>query len=163
MALVVEDGSGVAGAESYASAAQASAYLLARGFATPAGGYEPLLLRAMDVLATRAWRGERASAGQALDFPRVGVPNRTGGYYAEDEIPADLVTGLILLAHHIGEGQDPGVVAEPAIRREVVDVIETEYAVPLGTTTRLELSAIPSVWSRLEPLVEPLAGGMFLA
>lgn len=78
MALVIEDGSGVADAEAYISVADADAYFTARGGAAWAAldtaGKEQALRRSTDYLeAAYAWRGERATSTQALSWPRACV------------------------------------------------------------------------------------------
>lgn len=80
MALIVEDGSRVANAESYASVAAADTYLAARGIAAWAGGVaatkEAALRRATDYMleAYRGrWKGYRYDALQSLDWPRQAV------------------------------------------------------------------------------------------
>src|SRR3990167_3609675 len=97
MALIVEDGSQVAGAESYESVAGATAYHLARGNSTWAllttGQSEEALRRATDYMEQmyRArWKGWRVSSTQVLCWPRAGVeiPDKPyGTLVATDEIP----------------------------------------------------------------------------
>lgn len=87
MALIVEDGSGVADAESLASVAFADAYHEARGngawAALTTEVKEQLLRKATDYIVGtyfNAWSGALVNANQALPFPRivggsnVGVP-----------------------------------------------------------------------------------------
>lgn len=78
MTLIVEDGTGVAGAESYISVADADTYFTLRGntawaaLAVPAK--EAALRAGCDYLEARyAWRGGRATTTQALSWPRVCV------------------------------------------------------------------------------------------
>jgi hypothetical protein len=75
MSLIVEDGSGVAGAESYASVAQASAYHAARGATAwnDVDDKEAALRKATDYMLQTyrlAWKGYRVNPEQALDWPR---------------------------------------------------------------------------------------------
>lgn len=83
MALIVEDGTGVAGAESYASAAETDAYwaahpqdpLAAAWAAADAAAKEGALRAAsayLDATYGQAYRGIRASWDQGLDWPRTG-------------------------------------------------------------------------------------------
>ena len=107
MALEVETGSGSATAESYASVADADAYLAARGFSLWATmsetEKEAALRRATDYMVSfyRArWAGYRVSSTQALDWPRYDVPMKDYAYslYASDEVPAAVKNACIVLA-----------------------------------------------------------------
>lgn len=77
MALIIEDGSGVEGAESYASVAFADKYFADRGFASWASlaieEKERGLRLATDYIELRfasRFRGQRSNEEQALSFPR---------------------------------------------------------------------------------------------
>lgn len=79
MTLVAEDGTGLPGAESYASVSAADAYFVNRGneawagLSTPAK--EAALRLATDYMGAvygRLWRSCRKTETQALDWPRVG-------------------------------------------------------------------------------------------
>lgn len=88
MAFVVEDGTGLANANSYVSVADADAYFADRGITAWTGSStvkEQALIRATDFIETvygRRFRGSVVTDTQALSFPRY----ITG----EDEIPSDL-------------------------------------------------------------------------
>lgn len=76
MALVVEDGTGLANAQSYIDAAYADAYFAARGIAAWTGSStvkEQAILRAMDYIeTTKRWLGYREFPDvQALGWPRL--------------------------------------------------------------------------------------------
>lgn len=77
MALIVEDGSIVSGAESLCSVATADAYFSKRGnaawalLATPAK--EQSLRKATDYMGRYSWKGLIVAESQALDWPRTGV------------------------------------------------------------------------------------------
>lgn len=81
MALVIEDGSVVTGANSYVSEATGQAYADARGIEVAVT--EQLLIKAMDYLeALRSeYQGTKVSGDQALQWPRSGV--------VVDEYPID--------------------------------------------------------------------------
>lgn len=74
MPIVVEDGSGLANANSYASHAGYVAYWTERG-AVPAEAQaviEAALIKATDYLGIRfTWKGIRSTSSQALDWPRL--------------------------------------------------------------------------------------------
>jgi hypothetical protein len=78
MALIVEDGSVVAGAESYISVADADTYHAKRANVAwdAVDDKEAALRKATDYLRQNyrmAWKGDFKSASQVLDWPRVGV------------------------------------------------------------------------------------------
>lgn len=79
MPLTVEDGTGLATADSYASRAEADAYHAARGNAAWAAAStaarDAALRRATQYLDTRyRWVGNRLTLTQALEWPRYFVP-----------------------------------------------------------------------------------------
>src|SRR4051794_18796289 len=102
MSLIVEDGTGLAGAESYISVVDATAYHAARGntsWASLASDTvrEQLLRKAtayMVQVYRAAWAGYRFSTTQALDWPRsyVPIPDALGGY---GSIPAYLAWTVV--------------------------------------------------------------------
>lgn len=80
MSLIVEDGTVVAGAESYCSVATATTYHANRGNAAwaslPLTMMEQCLRKATDYMVGAyrlRWKGTRTSPTQVLDWPRAGV------------------------------------------------------------------------------------------
>ncbi|HEY6965899.1 MAG TPA: DnaT-like ssDNA-binding protein [Burkholderiales bacterium] len=77
MALTVEDGSGLASAESYLSVTDAKAYWTAHGLAlgSATDAACEVALRNATIYIDSQWRfkGARLVAGQALEFPRSGL------------------------------------------------------------------------------------------
>jgi hypothetical protein len=80
MSLIVEDGSVVAGAESYVTVEDADLYHYNRGMTAWTGldvaSKEQALRRATDFMLGRyrgRWKGAKTRYQQALDWPRVGV------------------------------------------------------------------------------------------
>lgn len=102
MALIVETGAVVAGAESYATIAQANAYHMnynnAAWDAADSEVQEAALRKATAYIDGRyRFRGERASSLQVLAWPRVAVA--VGGYELPySAIPAKLVAATCELA-----------------------------------------------------------------
>jgi hypothetical protein len=87
--LVVEDGTGLANASSYTSAADIRAYATARGVTLAASDgagdliVDQLAIKAMDYIeANRSyfWGWRFAPTVQRLEFPREGVPEPDGAY-----------------------------------------------------------------------------------
>lgn len=81
MALIVEDGTGLANADSLVSVAEADAYFVSRNVtawaALSIAAKEAALRNAADFLVEQyetRWAGIRTSVDQALSWPRIGVP-----------------------------------------------------------------------------------------
>jgi hypothetical protein len=144
MALIVETGTGLADAESYATLAQADDYHAARGITLWAtmseAEREQALRRATDYMVqayrTR-WAGVRKTDTQALDWPRYDVPRRDGpgallygpSFYPSDAVPVEVRNACAELAYRGAAGP---LMADKTrsnyVTREKVDVIEVEYA-----------------------------------
>ena len=122
MTLIVEDGTGLPDAESYASVAQADTYFAARGVVAWSGtdaAKEAALRRATDYMAAvfgRLWRGWRASDTQALDWPRTGW----------DGVPAAVQRACMELALR-AQGLDLLPDTGPQVASETVGPISVEY------------------------------------
>lgn len=142
MALIVEDGSIVPGAESYATVAYADDYFTKRGNAVWAAlASEPLkevaLRQATDymiVVYRDMWQGQRVAAEQVLDWPRYNV-YRDGLYIVpSDIVPDEVQRACCELAVRATTGellQDQ----TSSIVREKVGPIETQYAAGQNTQT----------------------------
>jgi hypothetical protein len=125
MTIIVEDGTIVAGANSYVTEAELTAYATARGV-TLTAGTEQLLIESMDYIESQSFIGTKKTADQPLQWPREGV--YIDGYYVEsDVIPNDLKTAQLATATAIDQGNGPQNVLSAAVKREKVDVIEVEY------------------------------------
>ena len=142
MALIVENGSGMATAESYISVAAADTRLAALGqtiwapLTTPQK--EEALRRATQHMgrAYRArWIGARKTLAQALDWPRYGA-SVDGFILVSDAIPADIANACADLALKAGAG-DLAPDLERAVIREKVGPIETEYSAHSPQATRI--------------------------
>lgn len=126
MSLEVEDGTGRADAESYASVATANAYHTAFGFAGWTGTdtvKEQALRKATQFLdGFYTFRGEKKYVLQALQWPRVG--------YADDESwpPRKLVHACCELALRALSGELVEDKENQLITREVIGPIATHYA-----------------------------------
>ncbi|GAF98404.1 unnamed protein product [marine sediment metagenome] len=152
MALIKEDGTIVAGANSYADEADADAYQADRGRAAwleaTTEVADAALVRATDYIEGRfglKFIGARLGDVQTLSWPRKGaVYVATGNPFPQDEVPVDIVNACILYADQvIGDGSDLETMTELSViptvspdgqvklKKEKVDVLEevTEYAV----------------------------------
>lgn len=136
MAIVVEDGSVVTGANSYATEAELQAYADARGI-TVAGQTDEDLLKAMDYLETQPFIGRKSTQGQPLQWPRDGVV--IDGYsYEASNLPRELKEALLVIAISIDQGLDPLADLAPALKRKRVKAgsVESEKEYQDGAASR---------------------------
>ena len=125
MAIIVENGSIVANANSYVSAADLTAYATARGI-TLTADEDILLIKAMDYIESLNYQGIKKTIDQPLQWPRAYVW-LDSYYFPTDQIPSQLKNGQMQTAIAIDQGNDPLDVVAPQVKREKVDVIEIEY------------------------------------
>ncbi|MBS9781509.1 MAG: hypothetical protein KGV56_03355 [Gammaproteobacteria bacterium] len=88
--IVIENGSGVVGANSYATTDDLITYAEARNITLPTDTkqLEALLIQAMDYLATKKFKGEQVTE---LPFPRTGIG-------CDNAIPKNVIKAQIVLA-----------------------------------------------------------------
>lgn len=136
MALIVEDGTGLANADALVSSAFCDAYHLARGNTAWTGSAdvkEPAIRRATAYLSNSfAWRGQkRLRRAQALAWPRTDVTDEAGEAVAYNAVPVEVQQACaeIALAELIIPGcMTPAVVMADRISREEIGQIKVEYA-----------------------------------
>lgn len=125
MAIVVEDGTVVSGANSYVTEAELTTYATNRGV-TISGTNSELLYKAMDYLEGQSFIGIKYSEAQPLQWPREQV--WIDGYYIERTIiPTELKNAQMIIALAIDAGYDPLSTIERSTKRETVDVVTVEY------------------------------------
>lgn len=134
MALVIEDGSGRSDAETYVSLTDCDAYHAGRGNSAWTGEdavKEAALREATSFVEDSyrgLWRGVRAKWKQALSWPRFGVVDQDGFNIANDSIPTLLMDAVCEAAlRAIQSDLTPDLDRGGEIKRQKVDVIETEY------------------------------------
>lgn len=142
-ALIVEDGSIVPNANSYASVADADNRLLARGNpdwdALDSDVKQQSLIKATDYVTFNyrlLWAGYRVSPTQPLDWPRYQVPQVDGPgqyspfpyYYASNVVPPEVKNATIDLALRSSQGVDLMADLGPPVIQETVGPITTKYA-----------------------------------
>lgn len=181
MPLIVEDGTGtIANANSYVARADLINYAAARGVTlADSEATDILAIAAMDYLETRDYNGDPTlgivGVFQPLQFPREnvvlgeqsGTDDITGALFyspivlPNDVIPLNLKNAQCELALIKNSGVDLMPVksaGDGVIKREKVDVIETEY---FEGSTFVE-PLMPRVDALLKPLLAgPAAGGAF--
>lgn len=115
MALIVEDGTGMATADSYASLADASAYAAKQGLTFAITGDDEALaeqaLRRATIWLDGAYRSRfgglrKLRRDQALEWPRIGVVDNEGVAVSPDTVPPEIVKATIEAA--VREKADPG-------------------------------------------------------
>lgn len=155
MALVVEDGSGVAGANSYATLAQAHAYAADRGVTLgDDAAITAQLINATDYLESFDYIGSPVSFTQSLSWPRINVIFDPDNPFPSNEIPPQLVAANCQLVIE----QANGIVIQPSvdhasggfITQEKVDVLEVRYSERIGTTSQ---PLMPKVATLLRTLI----------
>ena len=133
MALIVEDGSIVAGANTYVTVAELDDFASARGTTLPAieSDKEILIIKAMDyVEAYRArFQGSKVEAAQPVQWPRINV-EIDGFSFPSDEIPIDLKNAQLQAGLEVNSLDDLSPTQTESIKKEKVDVLETEYFSP---------------------------------
>lgn len=155
MALIVEDGTIVTGADSYISLIDAKALAAKYGWVLPDddASAEAALRNGANYIGLQEDMlcGTRVSAAQSLSYPRKGV--KLYGYpVAEDVIPQQVITAQIAAAVEYGKGTDVRASSDGRIttHEEVVGAVVVEYAnngVTGATTT------ITAAMDALKPLI----------
>lgn len=134
MALVVEDGTGLANADSYTSVADADTYIAA--YKSDVTAWDAATDAAKEVAARQAtqhldfsyrWKGERETSTQSLDWPRVYAYDERGLAY--DGVPDALKQAESELMYSIinGVSISTTITRKDQVKRKKIDVIETEY------------------------------------
>ncbi len=152
MALIIEDGTGIVGANSYISVNDCTVYLSDRGFTLSTGTYEPFLLRAMDTLAGLTYCGLKANTVNDLQFPRTDIKDTQGVLYGGTVVPVAIQRAQLWLAHYVSIGNDLSEIAEPAIKKEKVDVLETEFF-ESTSNRKIKIGDLPNVITYLRHLL----------
>lgn len=160
MALVIETGDGIPGANSYIDEAYATAYAIARGVQLPSDNalLDPLIVQACDYLETfrDQYIGVRASGRQSLSWPRGSVII-DGSAYAVNELPELLKQAQAQAVIEVSTNGDltPSVTGY-AVRMEKVDVIQVEYASGGGGTASQPTKPVVPSFPKIEALLDPL-------
>jgi len=130
--IIVEDGSIVAGAESYCTVAFADGRLGNRGFTIwtnlTTSEKEQALRRATDYMGQNyrsSWIGTRVSQSQSLDFPRYGMVVDTFSV-ASNIVPIDIQNACAEMAFRAAGGELDSDLGQ-CIVMEKVGTLEVEY------------------------------------
>lgn len=154
--IVVEDGSGVVGANSFVSVADVRTYATNRGVAlsNDDDAIAAMIIKATDYLEAQECRyqGMRTSASQSLTWPRVGVC-LNGDELPPNVIPQSLKAAQCSLVLAVNSGFDlqPNISPADYVVREKVGPLETQYADPLAV-------GIMPTFTAVNALLAPLFG-----
>lgn len=151
MTLIIEDGTNVAGANSYATLTEIRAFAALRGVTLSAvdATLEILAIKAMDYLESLRgdYQGIKVYEDQALQFPRSDV-YVDGFILASTTIPVLLKNAQCQLCIELHNGVDILPTSTGgSIKREKVDVIEIEYQPSVSTIQKMRA---------FNALIEPL-------
>ena len=131
MSLVIENGSIVAGADSFATAAELVTYAANFGRTIPAdtAAQESLLRRAALQMSAMNWKGGLVSELQTLSWPRVDV-YRENWLVPSNAIPAQIKAGQMALATEVyADDLAPPELKKGAVTKERVEgAVERQYA-----------------------------------
>jgi hypothetical protein len=166
-ALVIEDGTNVAGANTYCDVTTIRAFANARGATLPETDDEliPLVFGAMDYIEAKRnqfqgkktnWPGDDLSKPipQPLQWPRNCV-TIDGDDFPNNAIPLELKNALCQLCVEQASGIDISPTQTgPFVISEKIDVIETKYS----ETVRTSGAEMPRVDAFLAPLLKQDSG-----
>lgn len=155
MAITVEDGTIVAGANSYASVADLRDYADDRGISLPSSdsACEILLIKAADYVESKRdkYQGIKAESDQPMQWPRDGA-YVDGFEVSASEIPRELKYAQMQLAcdaHTTDIMPNRLVATQGAVTRQKVGDLEVAYANP---TNPLSVPAFAKADALLAPL-----------
>ena len=150
MALVVEDGTLVAGADSYITLAEFKAWADKRGISY--GTDEAVtqqIYRAMDYIESLDFIGQKSDENQSLQWPRDQVI--IDGYYIDsDEMPAELKVAVYESVKAEIDGDSRMTASDRRTISEKVDSIQVTYASNADVKR-----SIPAVMKALRKLINP--------
>lgn len=137
----------VVGTNSYVTEAELETYATDRGI-TLTGDTSVLLVNAWDYVDLQDYSGSKTDDAQAMEFPRNG----------DTEVPYNIERAQMEAAILIDEGTDFFATETQAIKREKIDVLETEYQD--GTSSSFVV--YPKVDKLLAPYLANTAGANVL-
>ena len=160
MALTIENGTVVSGANSYVTVAEYNTWADARFTtrSTPSEAVsESYILRATDYFERQVLRGDKANEAQPMQFPRVSLV--IDGYAVDsDEIPAEVKTAIYELAYaEETSNGELNAVERKTSREAIAGAVDVTYADNSASRTMLpgtssalrKLIASPTVVARV--------------
>ena len=157
MALVVENGTGVAGANSYVSNTDYQNHhnlVSSVAFANTAQEVDGAGFKAFGYLNSLRWKGLPVFGRQfAAAWPRRDVKDQYGQSVDSTTIPNEVIQAqLILMFSILNDENDPHMTHNPLepVVREKIDIIDIQYAIP-----NMETGVMPVL-----PAVDNLLAGL---
>lgn len=155
MALIIEDGTIVSNANSYATVADVRAYATLRGVTLPLvdGDVETYLIKAGDYLnMIDNFRGDTVEFEQSMNWPRKNVVVGLN-VVNSDAIPASIKKAQMQLVLHLSDGIDLIPITTGAfIVKEKIGQLETVYSESINTDPS---PTLPLVEALLAPFISP--------
>lgn len=167
MALIVEDGSVVPGANGYISVAELDAYWSCRNVTLSQTDPEKeaaIIIATQYVDLNNKWEGSITMSDQSLDWPRTGVMDDEGRIIPSFTIPDQLKNAVAeYTKRQLNADLQPDVTDEGALKKvkKKVDVIETETEYQDGTGGYYGLRSYPLADKYLIGLTRGGTGGNF--
>jgi hypothetical protein len=161
MTIVVEDGSGVTGANSYVTLAEARAYASARGvnLSGSDSAVEQHIVKSIDYLeAQRArYKGNKTNTSQSLQWPRSNV-TIDNEIILSDEIPQILksLQCQVIITDHLGIDLFP-VQQGNFVIREKIGPLDTTFSDKIKTSAT---PTVPAIDALLLPLCRNTGSGI---
>ena len=156
MSLVIEDGNGISGANSFVSIASCTEYLNSKGLTTwgttTATAQEISLINAELWMELLPWKGQKTLSTYPLVWPRRGMKDRDGYDIYSDTIPTAIKRAQAELAYRSYLGRSPFVdiaTGDGYVTREKVGPIEISYASGYSTSYKF-----PEINNLLEPYLD---------
>lgn len=152
MALVVEDGTLVSGADSYVTLAEFKAWADKRGVTYGTDdAVTQQIYRAMDYIESLNFIGEKSDENQALQWPRDQVV--IDGYYIDsDEMPSELKVAVYESIKAEIDGDSRMTASDRRTISEKVGDLQVTYANNADVKR-----SIPAVTRALRKLIRPMA------
>ncbi|MCK4778404.1 MAG: hypothetical protein KAS39_08475 [Actinomycetia bacterium] len=132
MALIIEDGSGVAGANSFITAVSAGTYLNGRSATWASAStteQENALFYGGQYLNSLNWKGAKMDRDQSMIWPRHSVYDEDNYLMDYDKIPYNVSAAQVEAAVYNLDGYDLFETVKPGdrIKRKKIDVLEKEF------------------------------------
>lgn len=138
MQLIIQTNDGLTNADSYVSVDELQSYADKRGIVLTSD-VAPLLIKAMDYLSTKRFKGEKTNPNQNTHFPVMGIG-----------IPQAIKQAQMMLAVAADSRELIAPTASSQVRREKVDSIEVEYFESQANG----LLEFPAIDALLEPYLD---------
>ncbi len=153
MALIIEDGSGVANANSYVTAQQWDDWATARGISHThsTNQIEEFILTAMDYIEAQNFIGRKATDAQSLQWPRTEVYIDSYSVNS-DEIPNQLKNAVYEVTRTASDGNFALSARDRQTTQEKIGDITVTYKNNAGMKKET-----PAVRSALRKIVKPLS------